>query len=320
MKKVISFSLLFCLSLVLCLPTFANFETPSNVELLERLGYNENDFSLKSLHQNTLRFAQLGFSKEEVKDFTQYDLEYLNELEGQLLALDRKYLKKDENGFIEVNKESYEQAKEEQFRLQSICDTSSQNCSDTEPTSNWMRLTTTVSRISGTNPQEYLIKHDFAWAKKPFYKYKDAVGVAHHVSMTPVQNSEYLKYSRDDYYSRNPIIGLGPWTYDGVSDQYKWSAEDKTGGIGFEFQLASDSAQLINGKQHKYENHRGTVAYRAIRNNSSYTYADLSGHYIHTESSISGALGVDARGTGSFTISANVSKDEAIQTGVSFKY
>lgn|GEM_PF-5782207 len=69
----------------------------------------------------------------------------------------------------------------------------------------------------------------FAWTKMPFYTFKDAVGVAYHASMSPIQDIEYFKYTTDKYYSTNPIVGLGPWT-----------ANVKTGGMAFEFQLNQD--------------------------------------------------------------------------------
>ena len=304
----------------------------TNDELLLELGYSQQEVlsfkldSMKSFNVNDNsddlgRLAQLGYSKAEVEDLGENDMIYLEGLSGELVGLDIKYMKKDlDLGMIEVSKSEFETGVEEYNLQMQICNTSSSTCEDQETSPGWMTLKTAVSRISNTSPQEYLIKHDYTWTKKPFYTFKDAVGVAHHVSMSPIQNSEYLKYSSDVYSSRSPISGVGPWTSEGSTDRYLYSANDKTGGMAFEFYMFSDSNQLINGVKYKYENHRGTVAYRAVRNNSNYTIADISGHYIHTEQSYSGSLGVDVTGTGSFSISANITKTPALQTGVTFSY
>ncbi|GGH63589.1 hypothetical protein GCM10008014_41140 [Paenibacillus silvae] len=300
-----------------------------NAELLSKIGYSQEN-SLTTITTDITKYAQLGFSSEEVEELTNETIDYLDNIDGELIGADRKYMEFRPNGTVEeISEQDFEkhevekklqQQVENYFSTNSICTITQSGCRDNEITSNWMQLTTTISKINNTNPQEYLIKHDFKWLKTPFYKYKDAVGVAHHTSLTPIQNSEYLTYSLDSYYSRNIIIGAGPWTSEGIKNIHYGSANDKTGGIGFEFPLQNDSASLVNGKQHRYENHRGTVLYRAIRNNSSFTHGDLSGHYIHTESGISGSLGVDAKGTGSFSITPTVKQDAAIQTGVSFKY
>ncbi len=224
-----------------------------------------------------------------------------------------------DGGAIEISKEEYDQHKNNLISLQSICQISS-GCSDTETSSNWMRLTTTISKISNTSPQEYLIKHEFNWLKKPNYTYTDAVGVAQHTSLSPVQNSELLTYDTDEYISTNLVIGLGPWNYNRKVSSNLYSANKKTGGMGFEVKLRSDGYTTNPTKQYSYENHRGTLLYRAVRNNSTYSTGDLSGHYIHTKTSYSGSLGIDIKGTGSFTISANVSKDPAIETGVTWQY
>ncbi|MEK4662332.1 hypothetical protein MHH93_10565 [Priestia sp. FSL H7-0729] len=332
MKKVsiALLAFLLCLSSVSITKIYGE-EVDSNLndELLEIIGYSHEDPSIR-INTDTTKYAQLGYSPEEVSELTDGTIAYLNNIEGELIGADRRYMEFKPNGDVaEISEQEYEQREAEKnlqqqvesyFSASSICTITQSGCPDTEITSNWMQLTTTISKINNTSPQEYIIKHDFRWLKKPFYKYKDAVGVAHHTSLTPIQNSEYLTYSMDSYYSRNIVIGAGPWTSEGIKNINYGSANDKTGGIGFEFPLRNDSASLTNGKQYKYENHRGTVLYRAIRNNSSFTHGDLSGHYIHTESGISGSLGVDAKGTGSFSITPTVKQDAAIQTGVSFKY
>lgn len=303
MRKIFLFSIL--IVLMFSQVVFASGEEKtSKKELLYKLGFTDteindltkNTFSNSELNKllkkkDILRFAQLGFSKEAIKDLDKEDIEYWKGIEGTLLNVDVKYMKlHDENGFIEVTKEQYLDAKKrhlkkenerhfldtnkkDQLTISSICDPSSSTCSDTEPTENWITLTTSISSISNTSPQEYLIKHEYTWLKKPNYTYKDAFGVATHPSLSPIQNSEYAKITSDKYYSRNPIIGLGPWYYDEEENRYYWSANDKTGGMAFEVDLHSD--YTYGSVQYEYRNHRGMMAYRAIRNNSSYTYGDM---------------------------------------------
>ncbi|MCR8844131.1 hypothetical protein NQ117_10585 [Paenibacillus sp. SC116] len=305
----------------------------TNTELLLELGYTQFDIDTFGEANSTARtitnksisgidlkkYAQLGYTKTQIEEFGTRDIEYLKNLEGELIAVDKKYMKIESGKVSEITKEEYDQSTQEYSNLAVVCD-AADVCSDTEPSPNWLTLTTTISKVQNPRPQQYLVQHNFAWTKKPYYTFKDAFGVAHHVSMSPVQDSEYFKYTADEYYSRNPIIGLGPWHANGTKDTWYMSANDKTGGMGFEFDLYNDFAQLINGKVKKWENHRGTMAYRVIRNNSTFTSADFSGHYIHTEQSFTGSIGLDISGTGSFSISANITKSPATQTGVTFNY
>jgi hypothetical protein len=337
MKKMI-YILLF-ISLVAILPQAAIATDKPNVklnsnELLEQLGFSKEELNDLKKNPNRvgingfkkkdiLRYAQLGYSKQQILDFNGIDINYLDGMEGELIGIDSKFMKITKEGTVELSKQQYDEEvaayhskkNKSKVTISAICDTSTSTCPDSEPTSNWMYLSSRISRISGTSPQEYIIVHDFTWTKQPFYTYKDAVGIAHHSSMSPIQNSEYLKYSVDKYRSSN---SLGPWSYKGVDDRYYWSANDKTGGIGFEFSL-SDS-YCYGGWCYKYENHEGTVAYRVFKNSSSAIYGDFSGHYIHTEESYSPALGLDVTGTGSFSIQSSISQDPAIQTGVTFKF
>ncbi|MGG4143551.1 hypothetical protein ABEW34_10495 [Paenibacillus algorifonticola] len=334
MRKIVFFCSVFLLLFITTANASNAVEIKNNDELLLDLGYDQSDINnftktntivLVTSHNNEItgkelkKYAQLGYSEKEIIDFGNNEISYLNNLEGELISVDKKYMEDDTNGMVEITKEEYDQNVQEYLAIMAICNLSSQTCSDTKPTTNWIVLTTSISKISNTTPQEYIIKHDFTWTKKPFYTFKDAIGVGNHVSMSPVQNSEYLKYSADRYYSNNPINGLGPWNADGIADNWIYTANTQSGGIGFEFQLYSDW-QLSTGKQYKYENHRGTMAYRVIRNNSSFTAANFSGHYIHTEQSFSGSLGVSFPAAGAFSISANITKTPAIETGITFNY
>ena len=154
--------------------------------------------------------------------------------------------------------------------------------------------------------------------KKPVDQYKDAVGTGHHVNLTSVQNSEMLTYNYDEEYSKNPIIGLGPWESRGTKTDYYWTADRKGSGMGFEMTLRADT--FNNSGQYRYSNHRGSLLYRVVKNNSTATAADVSGHYLHLTKHISGSLGIDIKGTGSFSITSTTSYSPAIQTGVSFSF
>ncbi len=253
MKRVRSF----LIALLLCFTGSAvavaedgNNQTVSNQDLLKKLGYSVNEFSVYSNSTDLMKYAQLGYQKDDVAKLSKDELNYLANLEGTLIGADVKYMEFDNNGSaIEISKEEYEQHKSDLITTQSICQVSPSGCQDSETTSNWMRLTTTISKISNTSPQEYLIKHDFNWLKTPSYRFKDAIGVAHHTSLTPIQNSELLTYDTDTYYSRNPIQGVGPWNFERVTSSSLWSANDKTGGIGFELQLREDTGMVNSTKQ-----------------------------------------------------------------------
>ncbi|MFE0596008.1 hypothetical protein [Paenibacillus lactis] len=286
-----------------------------NIALLQQLGY---DFSeVRTLaNSEDLKYAQLGYSKQELADITDVEKNHLDGIEGQLIAVDTKYTQINPDGTqFEITEEEYKN--KQQMVQTSLCNVNT-GCSDVEDTPNWMRLTTTVSAVSNTSPKEYLIRHSFQWLKKPTDTFKDAIGTGHHVNLTSVQDSEILTYNYDQEHSKNPIIGLGPWENQGTKTVYYWTADRKGSGMGFEVQLIGDS--FNNSGQYKRSNHRGSLSYRVIKNNSSATAADVSGHYLHLTTQINGTLGIDIRGTGNFSISVTNKYTPAIQTGVSFSF
>jgi hypothetical protein len=305
-------------------------------QLLKKIGYEENNildleknmnekFNSKVNKKDVLRFAKLGYSIKNIETFTEKELTYLSNLEGTLIGVDTKYMKVMNDEVKEVTKEQHDNGIELAaansapgvLSVSSICNTANGPCSDSEPTASWMILTTTVSRISGTNPQEYLFKHDFTSSNTPSVnnRFKDAVGIAVPDAVTPIQNSEYMSYN----YNKDYRCGLACGTTRSNETEYLWSANDKTGGMAFEFKLKSDNYNSFAHEMWTYLNHKGTVAYRGVRSNNTYTSLGISGHYIHTQSSYSGALGVSVTGI-DMSISASVSQDKAIQTGVSFYF
>lgn len=289
-----------------------------NLILLQKLGYDSFEIlSLSAQSSSDMKFAQLGYSKEELLDITEVTKQHLRDIEGRLVAVDSTFTQINADGTsVEITEAEYDQRKI-QVQLNALCD-ANPGCSDTETTSNWMRLTTTVSAISNTSPKEYLIKHSFQWLKKPTDTFKDAVGTGHNSNLTSVQDSEILTHSYDEEYSKNPVIGLGPWENRGTKTDYYMTADRKGSGMGFEMNLKSDT--FNNSGQYRYSNHRGSLSYRVIRNNSSATASDVSGHYIHLTKNITASLGIDIKGTGSFSITSTTSYTPAIQTGVSFSF
>lgn len=323
MKKKKTLVILLALFMLFMSPSFGSVSADSiekkseedNLVLLQKLGYSPFEISSLSARTEDMRFAQLGYSKDELTDITEVTKQHLGNIEGKLIAVDTTYTQINPDGtLVEITEAEYEQKKRE-IQINSLCNPNI-GCSDTETTSNWMRLTTTVSAISNTSPKEYLIKHSFQWLKKPTDQYKDAVGTGHNSNLTSIQDSEILTYSYDEEYSKNPIIGLGPWENRGTKTDYYMTAHKKGSGMGFEMSLRADT--FNNSGQYRYSNHRGTLSYRVVKNNTAAIASDVSGHYLHLTKNITTSLGIDIRGTGTFSITSTTSYTPAIQTGVSF--
>jgi hypothetical protein len=243
----------------------------------------------------------------------------LDGLNGKIVDLNKKYMKLLDGEAIEVTKEEYDiglkkqkdkiekgkkQKNKNQVTIASICDTSTTDCPDSESTPNWITLTTIVSQIASTSPQEYLIKHEFDWT--PFFPddyLKDAIGVSLPDQVTPIQDSEYLKVSKDEY----DFWGA----YQGTNDQYYWSANDKTGGMAFTFDMASIGYMDAN-----YEGH---MAFRVVRANPNYTSAWAAGHYSHSTKGVQTTYNVSVNDLG-MSVTGVDEKVDAIQTGVSFNF
>ena len=180
-----------------------------------------------------------------------------------------------------------------------------------ETSGNWITLTTTVSKLTSYSPDQYLLKNSYQWDKQPGYNLRDATGIAAPDVLTPIQDSEYFKQTASKYDAY--------YNYEGTKTEYVWSAQDKTGGMGFEFNLFPDRwYDTATAESFHLRNHRGFSVYRAVWANTSQTSTSITGGYIHTEQSYSGSLGVAVNGV-SLSISANISKTPATETGVSFQ-
>lgn len=306
MKKIIGLLLCFVLFLSAS-PVFASSPTQISKE-------------------DAARFKQLGFSEDEISRFNDQDLNYIGNMNGTLLSSSESYFRvtKHNDGNVKAEKITKEQALKEvkEYEAKKAKDKVSAlpkkgmvsilaYGSDTEQNS-WMKMTTTVSDISGTSPTEYLLKNSFEWLTEPVWVLTDAVGISHPEYIAPVQNSEYLKYTYDRH--TNDFSAQ----YINTNDVYYWSADTKNqNGMAFKYDILG--TEYYNGSNVICKKSRGFMVYRATRANPNYTTGTVYGHYTHTQVAVSPSLSVDLF-PGNMSISGATSSDEMTDTGVTFQF
>lgn len=327
MKKVFSMILTLCTIFAMSTSVFASngndnskISETANMNLLKKLGYtveevqdykgNPEENGLSGLKkQDIYRLAQLGYSKDEINEMTEQELQHIEGWEGTLINVDEKYIKVTKDGAVEVPKleaeKQIKELKEKQNKSKKSGEISTNATSDTETTS-WMVMTTSVSYGSG----EYTFKNSFEWRTEPVFTLEDAVGISHPEYIAPVTNSEYLKYTYDRY--TNDFSH----SYINTNSNYLWSANDKnSNGMAFKYDLLG--SEYYNGVKVLCENPRGLMVYRATKANPDFTTGHLYGHYTHTEGVISGSIGVKIS-LNSLSVSGATKTTEMTDTGFSF--
>ncbi|MBP3953115.1 hypothetical protein [Bacillus suaedae] len=236
---------------------------------------------LKLKNKDFLRYAELGFSKEEVLDFTEADIAKLQDKHGSLVSVEDTYYKVTKEGSEVVPEDEalieIEKAKNQTVNNHGEVSTQAfKAVPDTEDLS-WMKMTTTVSSL-GNN--KYAIKNSYTWKTEPVFVLQDAVGISYSSHLTYLANSEYLKYTYDRY--QNVFGG----NYYDTKSGYVWSAQDKDPGVAFRYDLKGRDGDYV------CVNHRGFAYVEIERSNKNYTSANAYGHYSHTEVAIAGSIGV----------------------------
>lgn len=323
MKKITVIIMLFVLLFSLCVPgAFASNELDSVEENLIKLGYTKEEINIMKndpSQKEMLRYANLGFSKRQIADFTDETRKYLEGMYGKLIGVETKYYRiSPTNGVQEISKE---QALSEslQYKLRKAQENMFGNQmsilgggSDTETTS-WMTMTTTVAEISGTNPKEYLIMNEFTWLTEPFWTLTDVVAISHPEHVTPIQNSELMEYTYD-----RATNTLPPKYFDTKTVTYTTADKKTSQGYAFKFDLKG-TEYLDNGVKLLCVNSRGFMAYRAIRANPNYTHATAHGHYAHSEIAILFSLDINLS-FGSFSVSGASKTTYMRDTAVTFEF
>ncbi len=327
-------SVILSISLILLSGTAVFAKDNEKMEMLNKLGYSqlevneiynqpESNSRLFSKFKNIemKKFIEFGFTKEEIADFTEVDLEYLRNKTGNMVGVDEKYYRVTAEGkSVELDKntalkevENYSEMKKlkelETSETKSFA--SSEIGSDTEQKS-WMRMTTTVTKDTSQSPVAYYFKNSFEWLTEPVYVLEDGIGISHGEYATHIQNSEIFKYTYDRH--TNDVSK----NYIDTTSSYKWTADDKNiNGMAFKYDLLG--SDFINGNKVIVQKSRGYMLFGATRSNPNYSTGAIYGHYTHTQIAINFSIGVKIS-LNSLSVSGAVSTDKMTDTGVTFTF
>jgi hypothetical protein len=281
--------------------------------------------SLKSYkNEDILNLIELGYTKQEIKDFTTDDIKELEGQKGELLTADEKYYRVTKEGTKEIKKEialdEVKKFKEEKANKSKRTSTktntiriASQIGSDTE-TKSWMKMITTVSvYTTSTGSKEYTLKNSFEWLTEPVYTLEDGIGLSHPEFMTQVQNSEKFRYSYDRHTNDASI------KYVNTAYKDKGTADDKnSNGMAYKYDLLA--TDYYNGKKYICVNHRGYMLFKVTRSNLNYKQGAAYGHYTHSQVSLTWPTISVKIALSSLSVSGAMSKDKMTDTGVTFNF
>lgn len=327
---------LISLALILTTSSVAFGQNNDKMEMFNKLGYTTDQInevidhpeSKNSMFNNyknkeVKQFINFGFTKEEVADFTEVDLAYLEDKNGEVIGVDEKYYRIAEGEkSVEVDKETalkeVKQYKEKNNVKKNgkvskgmVTIASTQIGSDTEQLS-WMKMTTVVIKDTSQSPTAYYFKNSFEWLIEPAWVLEDGIGISHHEYVTQIQDSEIFKYTYDRHTNNTNVA------YIDTTSKYQWTADDKTtNGMAFDYDLLG--WDYINGNKVIVQNSRGYMIFGVTLSNTNYTTGASYGHYTHSRMGMWGGISVgislkNLAVTGAWEI------DEMTDTGVSFTF
>lgn len=313
-------------------------EKVNKEEFYEMLGFTKKDIKdirnnlkkqnkeLKFKNEDIIRFIELGFSREEINDFTEEDIKSVEDLYGELLEVDEQYylvseegsqLVDEEQALEDIEKYKENKAKNEKANMSDsnliTISSTTQIGSDVEQLS-WMKMTTTVSKVYDPKTQrtEYLLKNSFQWLTTPAFTLTDAIAISHPESMIQVQGSEHFTYRYDRY--QNMFGGK----FVSTGSRTKSSADTKnSNGMGFKYDIIG--SETVNGTKYLVINNRGWMHFRVTQSNKNITHGNAYGHYTHTRGTLTGSIGVKVSLSG-LSLSGATLTTKMRDTGVTFRF
>ena len=291
--------------------------------LLEKMGFtkdelkdlksNPNQIGINNLKKGDIfRYINLGYTKDEISNFTQANIDYLKGKEGKLISIDEKYIRLSKDGAVEVSKkQALQEAQEYNNRMKlkqsGILQGCSQPCRDDEELS-WMHMTLYVTQYGN----QYELKNSFQWLTSPVWVLEDGIAISHPEFMTQVQNSEFFQYTYDRFTNDTNH------SYINTNSVNKYTADYKgPNGMAFKYDILG--TEFYNGSTVLVGNHRGYMTFSVTNSNPNFTTGTAYGHYSHTELGILGSIGVSVA-LKKLSISGALSVSPMTDTGVTFDF
>jgi DNA-binding transcriptional MerR regulator len=290
------------------------------------------------------KFLSLGFTLEEINDFTEHDLEQYGHLDGELVqktdiyqkmtrlesgevivktadeetalkeskALEKE-IEKIEKRILELKKEKREKkSKREEERIDSeisILTTEWRNQKD----SGWLKLSGYVAK---TDNGAYLFKVSYVWLNTPKIQLSDIIGIAHSEHWSIDQDSEYSKHQFDIYWngSKDTYGGCYCTSYKRTSTKYVGSAtKPGVNGMAIEFELTN--GDWVNSRYETTKNYRGFITYTVTKAQDDILDSNIYGTYHHKQFTATSSIDIKS---GGISVSPSWAYDAALPVNVKF--
>lgn len=248
-------------------------------------------------------FEQLGFSEQEVKDFTPEEYSEYSKMNGKLVSKVEKYFRISKDAAVEISEQQalkevaeFEKKKQQKNGEVGILG----NGSDEETTASWIKLTTTASDQGN---KRFFFKNSFTWLSTPVVVLTDVIGMTKSASISIDQNTEYFKYT----YDRWSALG----NYVDTKNVISYTATKKDiPGYAFTYDLlGTDGIYIVGGN-------RGYMSYWGTATPTNYVGpANVYGHYSHQQVTSTVSVGLSI---GGMTVTPALCFDDAIDTDAQF--
>lgn len=221
-----------------------------------------------------MNFIELGFTLQEIGDFTESEMERFSKSKGELIGTDIKYYK------IQSGKKPVELSKDQVLKELSTYKLQQQkldNQTKGDGGTSFLQLSTSVSKVYGY--KHYFFKTSFEWLSSPWYYGNDVLGMTNSQSINVDDDSEYfmLKY---DYMVNGQVV-------DAKRVPIASATEKDVGVVAFKFDMK------FQENNYTCSNHRGYMSYYGHATPTTYVgNSNAFGKYWHQKVSCSVGIGI----------------------------
>jgi hypothetical protein len=340
MKRYITSLLIMSLMVLILLPLGASANQSDVLQhnvnkMLYELGYTKNDLTrmiengqessdlkfknaemdkLKLKKKDILKLANLGFTKEQIQNFTLTEYNHFKDYNNQLLDVNTSYieLKKGEKTFSTTSESEYLERKQlddsSNTMSAMLCDPY-YGCSNSIPYS-WIKVTEAVSKATSSSTR-YGVTTSFKWLTKPNYRYTDLFGTQVKDNLTIDYNSIFGSYEADLYNDNTNTFVTSKTQYLGEP------GIEKTNWYAHRINLY-DAFYQVNGQWLATRNDNGYTYADCYLNNTSATSSTTAGSYTHIYTEYNYSWSIGYPWSGSITVDGTSSKSYGPSVAISF--
>lgn len=249
--------------------------------------------SKKGDTENRDNLIELGFTDDEINNFTDKEIDEFSKLEGTIVSKKTTYTRISPDGIsTEISKkEAVKEAEEINKKNQEIVSDDLVTTNETSTGSATNLLLEQTVTVSSLNNGQYFIKNSFKWLTNSLSRFTDVLAISHSTSLSNNSSNAGAVYLYDWKVSNGyPNSGSTGTKTNQITSIKKSSST----GFAWAIDLRLNNPNIAGTTA---TNHRGYAFMIVNKTPSNFTgYANAYGHYFHQKIKLSGTMSISING------------------------